>query len=75
MNIIVNSCKEINCEWYKKPSKTGVVLNVRSGVPIKQKKNIVEGTVHGVFGSTSTWRNFEQALKKNVSIWLKNQYH
>ena len=71
MNINVNSCKEINYEWYKKPFKTGVVLNFRSCTPIQQKKNIVEGTVHGVLGSTGNWRNFEQALKKNVGIWLK----
>ena len=74
MNVNVNSSKEINCEWYKKPSKTGVLLNFRGCAPIHHKKNIFEGTVHGVSGSTSTLRNFEQALKKNVRIWLKNKY-
>ena len=74
MNIKVNSCKEINCEWYKKPADTGVVLNFHSWAPIQHKKNIVEGTVHRVFRSTSIWQNFNEALKENENICLKNQY-
>ena len=42
MNIDVNSCKEINCECYKKPKDTGVVLNFRSCAPIQHRKNIAE---------------------------------
>ena len=42
----------------------GVVLNFRSCGPAKHRKIIVEGTVHGVFGSTSTWQIFNKALKK-----------
>ena len=73
MNINVNSCKEINCEWYKKPTDTGVVLNFRSCASIQHKKNIVEGTVHRVFRSTSTWQNFDKALKKNESEKFKKE--
>ena len=74
MNINVDSCKKINYEWYKKPTDTGVVLNFRSCAATQHKKNIVEGTVHRVFRSTSTWQNFDKALKENKTIWLQNQY-
>ena len=30
MNININSCRETNCERYKKPTDTGVVLKLRS---------------------------------------------
>ena len=52
-NINVNSFGENNCEWYKKPTDTGVVLKFHSCAPIQHYKNIVEGTVHRVFRSTS----------------------
>ena len=74
MKINVNSCEEINCEWCKKPNDTGVILNFRNCAPIQHKKNIVEGTVHRIFRCTSTWQNFDKALKENESIWLKHQY-
>ena len=48
MNINVNSCKEINREWYKKPTDTGVVSNFCSCAPIQHKRNNVEVTVHRV---------------------------
>ena len=74
MNINVNSCREINCEWYKKPKDTGVGLNFSNSAPIQHMKNVVEGTVHRVFRSSSRWQKFDKALKENESIWLKNQY-
>ena len=74
MDINVNSCQEFSCKRYKKPTDTGVVLNFRSCEPIQHKKNIVEGTVHLAFRSTSTWQNFDKALKENEIIWLENQY-
>ena len=75
MNINVNSWKEINCEWYKKPNDTGVVLNFRSCAPIQHKKNIVEGTVHRVFKSTSTWQNFWQNSEGKWEHLAKTSIH
>ena len=74
MNTNVNSCRESNCEMYKKPTSTGVVLNFRSCAPIPTMKNIVEVIVHRVFRSTSTSRNVDKALNEIESIWLKIQY-
>ena len=73
MKIKVNSCKN-NCEWYKKPTDTGVVSKMRSWAPIQHKKNIIEGTVHHVLRSTSLWQKFDKALKEIKNVRLKNQY-
>ena len=48
-------------------------MNFGSCAPIQHKKNTVEGTVYRVFRSTSTWESFDEALKENEIIWLKNQ--
>ena len=74
VHINVNSCFEINCEWYKKPTDTGFVLISRSCIPIQHKKNVVEATFHRTLRSTSIWQNFDKSLKKSKSTWLKNQY-
>ena len=75
MNINVNSSKIINCEMYKKPTDTGVVLNLRCSAPIQYKWNIVEETVHRVLRSTGTWNFFDKAVKEeNENTWPKNQY-
>ena len=66
MNINVNSCKEVNFEWYRKEKDAKVVF--RSCAPIQHKKNVVEGSVHCVFRSNSTWQNFDKTSKKNESI-------
>ena len=54
----VNSCKEIESEYYKKPTDTGVVSNFRSCAPIKRKKYILEETDQLIIRSTSTWQKF-----------------
>ena len=38
---------------------------------LQYKKDVIEGTVHRVFRSTSKWEDFEQALKKIGSNGLK----
>ena len=40
MNIMVNSCEEINWVWYKKSTDMGVVLNFRSCATIQHQKNL-----------------------------------
>ena len=48
----------------KKPTDTGTILNFRGFAPLQYKRNVTKGTVHMIFRSTSTWENFDQALKK-----------
>ena len=35
---------------------------------------MIEGTVHRVFRSTSTWEEYDKAMKINGEQWLDNQY-
>ena len=41
---------------------------------MQYKRNVIEGTLHRVFRSISTWENFDQALEKNRKQWSENQY-
>ena len=41
---------------------------------MQYKRNVIEGTVHKVFRSTSTWESFDQALEKNRMQGIENQY-
>ena len=41
---------------------------------MQYKRNVIEGTVHRVFRSTSTWESFDQALEKNRKQRIENQY-
>ena len=35
---------------------------------------MIEGTVHRVFRGTSTWEEYDKAMKINREQWLDNQY-
>ena len=35
---------------------------------------MIEGTVHRVFRSTSTWEEYDKTMKINRKQWLDNQY-
>ena len=66
--------KKATCGWYKKPTDTGIILNFRGCAPLQYKRNVIEGAIHRVFESTSTWEHFDQALEKNRKQWIENQY-
>ena len=42
--------------------------------PLQYKISVIEGTVHRVFRSTSTWEEYDKAMKVNCEQWLDNQY-
>ena len=46
----------------------------RSCAPLQHIKNVIQGTVHWVFNASSNWLAFDQALEKNKTCWIKNQY-
>ena len=71
MNINVNSCKEINCEWYEKQTDTGVVLNFHSCAPFQHRgilqkglfSAFLEALAHGKI-LTKLWREMKIFDKK-----------
>ena len=74
LKISVGKGRKINCGWYQKPTDTGTILNFRSCAPLQYKRSVIEGTVHRVFRSTSTWQEYDKAMKINREEWLDNQY-
>ena len=70
----VDKSRKINCGWYQKPTDTSTILNFRSCAPLQYKRSVIEGTVHRVFRSTSTWQEYDKAMKINREDWLDNQF-
>ena len=70
----IDKSRKISSGWYQKPTDTGTILNFRSCAPLQYKRSVIEGTVHWVFRSTSTWEEYDKAMKINLEQWLDNQY-
>ena len=70
----IDKSRKFNCGWYQKPTDTGTKLNFRSRAPLQYKRSVIEGAVHRVSRSTSTWEKYENAMKINREQWLDNQY-
>ena len=62
--IVRQSGRTISTEWYSKPTDTGLTLGFHACAPKKYKRNIVQGTVHRIDHSTSTWEAFDKGLRK-----------
>ena len=74
VQINIDKSKKISCGWYQKPTDTGTILIFRSCAPLQYKRSVIEGTVHRVFRSTSTWKEYDKAMQINSEQWLDNQY-
>ena len=74
LQISIDKSRKISCGWYQKPKDSGTILNFRSCAPLQYKRTVIEGTVHRLFRSTSTWEEYNKAMKINREQWLDNQY-
>ena len=74
LNINISQDRRVTCSWYQKPTDTGTILNYRSCAPTQYKRSVIQGTVHRVFRSTSSWEQFDKAMETNRAQWLTNQY-
>ena len=74
LQISTQKSRKISCGWYQKPKDTGTILNFRRCAPFQYQRSVIEGTVHRVFRSTSTWEKYDKAMKINREQWLDNQY-
>ena len=74
LQISIDKSRTISCGWYQKPTDTGTILNFRSCAPLQYKRSVIEGTVYRVFRSTSTWEEYDKAMKINREQWLDNPY-
>ena len=74
LNINVSQGRRVTCSWYQKPTDTGTILNYRNCAPTQYKRSVIQGTVHRVFRSTSSWEQFDKAMETKRAQWLTNQY-
>ena len=55
LNIYVSQFRGVNCNWYQKPTDKGTILNYRTCASTQYKRSVIQGTVHRLFRSTSSW--------------------
>ena len=72
--LIRQSGRTISTEWYSKPTDTGLTLGFHACAPTKYRRNIVQGTLHRIDHSTSTWEAFDKGLRKAKNDWEANQF-
>ena len=66
---ITRDNRKVTTSWYNKPTDTGVQLNYHACAPTKYKRNIVEGSVHRIHHTTSTWEAFNDSIEKLKKLW------
>ena len=71
---ITRDNRKVTTSWYNKPTDTGVQLNYHACAPTKYKRNIVEGSVHRIHHTTSTWEAFNDGIEKLKKLLESNQY-
>ena len=54
---------KLSSSWYSKPTDTGVTLNYHACAPTKYKRNIVEGAVHRIHHTTTSWAAFDRGVE------------
>ena len=59
LQISIDKSRKNKCGWYQKPTDTSAILNFRSFAPLQYKRSVIDGTVHRVFRSTSTWEEYD----------------
>ena len=52
---------------------TGKPLNFRNCAPLQYNRDVIEGMLHRVFRSTSTWELYHEALTINGLQWKETQ--
>ena len=61
----------LECEWYVKPSSTGLMLNFNAEAPLQFKKNAVQGMIYRIYNASSTWPKFHTGIEKQVGYGEK----
>ena len=74
MAVHVIEQRMITYKWCQKQTETGTIPNFQSCAPLHHKKNIIERKIHRLVRCTSNWTNFDEALRVDEKILLKNQY-
>ena len=73
LNINVSQGRGVTCS-YQKPTDTETILNYKSCAANQYERSVIQGTVHRVFRSTTSWEQLDKDMKTNRAHWLTNQY-
>lgn len=71
---IIHIGLRLESRWYNKPTDTGVILNFHAQAPNSYKRNLVQGFVHRIFNTCSSWDHFNESLDKAKKVLENNQY-
>ena len=72
--LIIRIGTKLSSTWYSKPTDTGLIMNYHSLAPKIYKRSVVAGFVFRIHRACSTWKNFDESLKKAKCILEQNQY-
>ena len=72
--LIKHSENKLTSSWHCKPTDTGLILNFRAMAPKCYKRSVIQGFVHRVYRSCSSWKKFHESLTKAKRILERNQY-
>ena len=60
--------------WYCKPTDTGLIMNFHALAPTRYKRSVVEGFIHRIYRSCSSWVLFNESVIRAKEILEQNQY-
>ena len=74
MKLTHKSDGNIETEWFRKETDTGLTLNYHSLAPTKYKRSLVINLIHRIYNATSTWKKFDKGICEAREILDYNQY-
>ena len=74
MKIRHNKDGNIETEWYRKKTDTGLTINYHSMAPMKYKRSMAINLIHRIWNATSTWETLDKGIQEAKRILEYNQY-
>ena len=74
MKLTHKSDGNIETEWFRKETDTGLTLNYHALAPTKYKRSLVINLIHRIYNATSTWKKFDKGICEAREILDYNQY-
>ena len=72
--LIIREGTLLSSTWYNKPTDTGLIMNYHSLAPKRYKRSVVAGFVYRIHHACSSWKNFDDSIRRAKQILQKNQY-
>ena len=69
-----NKDGNIETEWYRKKTDTGLTINYHSMAPMKYKRSMAINLIHRIWNATSTWETLDKGIQEAKRILEYNQY-